>query len=284
MDADLSGILAPGLAAVAFAVAALVLLVRRDLAPSGAFAGALDGGGRWFLGAALGLGIIAFSIKLAIISTLAAFPGGTIAPLLPEDGERRARAASLAARPMATAASAPDLFQWQALPATAPAPPDNPTTPEKVALGRALFHDPSLSRDGTVSCASCHEVSAKGGADGLPTARGIKGQVGGRNTPTVLNAAFQARLFWDGRAESLEAQAVGPLLNPIEMGMPSAEAVEERVRSRPGYPAAFERAFGPGAAVTILRVAQAIAAFERTLITPDTPYDRFVREIGRAHV
>ncbi|MEW5726296.1 MAG: hypothetical protein AB1918_00580, partial [Pseudomonadota bacterium] len=116
MNADLSPILILGVLVVAFAVTALALLVRRDLAPTGAFAGALDGGGRWFLGAALGLGVIAFSIKLAIISALAAFPGGTIAPLLSDDAERQARATALNAAPLPDGREAPGVTQWQPLP------------------------------------------------------------------------------------------------------------------------------------------------------------------------
>lgn len=157
-----------------------------------------------------------------------------------------------------------------------PAPADNPTTPAKVALGERLFHDPMLSRDHTVSCASCHDVRDGAGADGRATAVGVTGVAGKRNSPTVWNAAYQARLFWDGRAGSLEEQAKGPPLNPDEMGMPSFAAIEERLRAEPSYAPAFAAAFGDGTPITMDRVAQAVAAYERTLVTADSPYDRFV--------
>ena len=102
-------------------------------------------------------------------------------------------------------------YVWQALPEVAPAPPNNPTTPEKVALGRRLFNDRRLSGDGTLNCGSCHDLYGHAGADGRRTATGINGQIGGRNAPTVWNAAFQSVMFWDGRAPSLEEQAKGPI-------------------------------------------------------------------------
>lgn len=144
-------------------------------------------------------------------------------------------------------------------------------------LGEKLFSDKNLSRDRTLSCASCHDVNGRAGTDGRSTSLGIDGQTGKRNAPTVWNAAFQAVLFWDGRAPSLEEQARGPLINPIEMGMPSLQAVEQRVQSNADYSAQFDKAFGVNTTITIERIVEAIAAYERTLITPDTPYDRFVR-------
>jgi len=169
-------------------------------------------------------------------------------------------------------------YIWEALPETAPFPQDNPTTPEKIALGKQLFFDARLSADGSISCASCHEISVeKGGSDGLQHSIGIRKQKGDRNAPTVLNAAFQRVLFWDGRAHSLEEQAKGPLTNPIEMGMPSLEAVRKRVREIPEYKQAFQKAFAETPSITIDNIAKAIAAYERTLITPNSPYDRFVK-------
>ena len=170
-------------------------------------------------------------------------------------------------------AALPATADWQALPERAPVPAGNPMSPAKIALGEKLFHDKSLSRDGKVACASCHD--AETGADGRPVSTGIGGRTGSRNAPTVRNAAFQARLFWDGRAGSLEEQAKGPLTNPVEMAMPDLAAVERRVAARPEYREAFARVFG--GAVAIDRIAAAIAAYERTLIDPDTPYDRYVR-------
>ena len=166
--------------------------------------------------------------------------------------------------------------EWQALPETAPAPADNPTTPEKVELGKALFFDPRLSSTGTVSCFSCHNVM-EGGDDHRPTSIGVHGQIGGRNAPTVWNAAFHAAQFWDARAATLEEQSKGPPVNPIEMGMANLDATIQRIRDIPGYKPLFVAAFGGEDPVTMDNAAKAIAAYERTLITPDTPYDRYVK-------
>ena len=166
--------------------------------------------------------------------------------------------------------------QWQALPEQAPAPADNPTTPEKVELGKMLYFDPRLSSNGTVSCFSCHNVM-EGGDDHRPTSIGVHGQAGGRNAPTVWNAAFHSVQFWDGRAATLEDQAKGPPANPIEMGMTSLNAVSDRIEKIPGYKPYFKRAFGPGDTINIDNIAKAIAAYERTLITPNSAYDRYVR-------
>jgi cytochrome c peroxidase len=165
---------------------------------------------------------------------------------------------------------------WQALPEAAPAPADNPTTPAKVELGKMLFFDPRFSSTGTVSCFSCHNVM-EGGDDHRPTSIGVHGQAGGRNSPTVWNAAFHSVQFWDGRAASLEDQAKGPPANPIEMGMTDLEAALQRLRDIPGYQPHFEKAFGSGDTITIDNAAKAIAAYERTLITPNSPYDRYVK-------
>jgi len=175
----------------------------------------------------------------------------------------------------ATAALADDAF-WQALPEIAPAPADNPTTHEKVELGRMLYFDPRLSSTGTVSCFSCHNL-AEGGDDHRPTSIGVHGQKGGRNAPTVWNAAFLSAQFWDGRAPTLEEQAKGPPANPIEMGMADLDDVVRRVERIPGYRPYFEAAFGEGNVITMDNIARAIAAYERTLITPNTPYDRYVK-------
>jgi cytochrome c peroxidase len=166
--------------------------------------------------------------------------------------------------------------QWEALPDQAPAPADNPTTAAKVELGKMLYFDPRLSSTGTVSCFSCHNVM-EGGDDHMTTSAGVHGLKGGRNAPTVWNAAFHSVQFWDGRAASLEEQAKGPPVNPIEMGMPNLDAVIDRVRHIPGYKPYFEQAFGAGDVVTMDNAAKAIAAYERTLITPGSAYDRYAK-------
>ena len=171
--------------------------------------------------------------------------------------------------------------RWQALPTVAPAPADNPTTPAKVRLGKMLFFDPRLSSTGTVSCFSCHNVM-EGGDDHRPVSIGVEAQRGGRNAPTVFNAAFLSVQFWDGRAASLEEQAKGPPLNPIEMGMKSVGAEIYRIQHIPGYRPYFEQAFGAGNVVTMDNAAKAIAAYERTLITPGSAYDRYVQGDTRA--
>jgi cytochrome c peroxidase len=165
--------------------------------------------------------------------------------------------------------------QWEALPDSAPAPADNPTTKEKVELGKMLFFDPRLSSNGTVSCFTCHNVM-EGGDDHRTTSIGVHGQAGGRNAPSVWNAAFQSVQFWDGRAASLEDQAKGPPTNPIEMGMTDLDAVALRIARIPGYKPYFDKAFGNGDNINITNIAKAIAAYERTLITPNSPYDRYV--------
>lgn len=172
-------------------------------------------------------------------------------------------------------ASALAAGDWQALPRTAPAPADDPVTAEKVELGKILFFDPRLSSTGTVSCFSCHNVM-EGGDDHRSTSLGVHGQAGGRNAPTVWNAAFHSVQFWDGRAASLEDQAKGPPANPIEMGMTTLAAVADRIQRIPGYKPYFEAAFGAGTQIDIDHIARAIAAYERTLITPGSAYDRWV--------
>lgn len=176
---------------------------------------------------------------------------------------------------LATAALAEPKAPWPPLPAEAPVPADNPMTPAKVELGRKLFFDPRVSVDGTVSCNSCHNVM-EGGDDSRATSAGVRGQRGGRSAPTVFNAAFLSVQFWDGRAASLEEQAKGPVTNPIEMGMKDHGAAISRLAEIPAYVAEFEAVFGKGG-LTIDNFAKAVAAYERTLITPDAPYDRYMK-------
>lgn len=164
---------------------------------------------------------------------------------------------------------------WQALPEQAPTPADNPSTPAKVELGKMLYFDPRLSSTGTVSCFSCHNVM-EGGDDHRSTSVGVHGQIGGRNAPSVWNAAFLSVQFWDGRAPTLEAQAKGPIANPIEMGMKMDLAVD-RIKRLPGYQTMFAEVFGPDIPISDDTIAMAIAAYERTLITPNSPYDLFVK-------
>jgi cytochrome c peroxidase len=153
-------------------------------------------------------------------------------------------------------------------------PADNPLTAEKVALGRALYFDKRLSADGTVSCATCHDP-ATAFADQNALAVGVAGRKGVRNAPTVLNAMFGPELFWDGRARSLEEQAVEPLLGPSEMGMQTRGALLARVSAIPEYRRQFAQVFG-ARGLTVEAAAKAIAAFERTQLSGNSPFDRFM--------
>ena len=153
-------------------------------------------------------------------------------------------------------------------------PENNPLTRAKVELGKQLYFDPRLSADGTVSCASCHHPS-EGYSDGDKTSKGIRGQRGGRNAPTVINRLFSKIQFWDGRSPSLEDQALGPIENPIEMGNTLQNACQT-VENIPGYRLQFLAVFGT-AKVTPKHLAMAIAAFERTVLSGDSPYDRHER-------
>lgn len=160
------------------------------------------------------------------------------------------------------------------LPDSAPEPPNNPGTPERIDLGHKLFFEPKLSRSNTISCNTCHVVGA-GGVDARDVAIGEGARTGPRNSPTVFNAAFLSAQFWDGRAPTLEEQAKGPIQAHVEMDLTPDEAVA-RLRET-GYMPYFEAAF-PGEAdpLTFDNVAKAIAAFERTLLTPGAPFDRYL--------
>lgn len=166
--------------------------------------------------------------------------------------------------------------EFKALPDQPPIPVDNPQTPEKIELGKALYFDPRLSMDGTISCNSCHNVMSHGG-DGRPVGAGIHGQRGGRGSPTVWNSAYHTVQFWDGRAATLEEQAVGPLVNPVEMGMTSHDLVMTRIKKIPGYIQMFKKVFPKDKEPTIKNAAKAIAAYERTLITPNSPFDKYMK-------
>lgn len=154
-----------------------------------------------------------------------------------------------------------------------PIPQSLPLDARKVALGKLLFNDTRLSRDDTVACASCH-VLAKGGADGRKQPVGIGGQLGRINAPTVLNSAFNFRQFWDGRAASLEDQVDGPVQNPAEMGSDWPSVIEKLARDA-AYPAAFRAAYADG--LNPANVRNAIAEFERSLITPRSRFDRYLQ-------
>ncbi len=151
-------------------------------------------------------------------------------------------------------------------------PADNQMTPERVELGRKLYFDPRLSHDGTVACATCHDVF-RGFTDQRPVSEGINKQLGKRNAPTTLNAALLQTMFWDGRSPTLDHQAKMPILNPVEMGMPDEAAALKAIGDVPEYQEAFKSAYGRE--MNYEDVGRAIAAFERTLIFVDSPFRRF---------
>jgi cytochrome c peroxidase len=152
-------------------------------------------------------------------------------------------------------------------------PEDNPMNDAKVGLGKLLYFDKRMSKNMAMSCATCHNPF-HGFADPAATSAGVDAKLGTRNSPTVLNRLFSAEQFWDGRAEDLEAQAHGPLTNPIEMAMGSHDQVVERIRAVKGYAPLFVKAFGDDK-IDIDRITKAIAAYERTVVTGNSPFDRW---------
>ena len=154
-----------------------------------------------------------------------------------------------------------------------PSPVENPTTPEKVALGKMLFFDRRLSGDGTMTCATCHDPGS-GFADALPISLSYPTTRNWRNSPGLVNVAWRKTLFWDGRSSSLEDQALFPMMSPFEMNR-NLDYLEEVLKTVPAYVEAFRSVFG--GEITRQRVAMAIAAFERTLLSRDTPLDRYLR-------
>lgn len=156
-----------------------------------------------------------------------------------------------------------------------PIPADNPQTLEKITLGDKLFHDKRFSKTGEVNCATCHDKN-KAFTDRLLVSEGINALKGTRNAPTVINAAYMRSQFWDGREPSLEAQSAQPFVNPIEMGLENHDPILQIVRTDTEYVDLFKKAFGKtGDQITMKEVKQAIAAFERTVIAGDSPFDRY---------
>jgi len=152
-------------------------------------------------------------------------------------------------------------------------PADNPQTPEKISLGRRLFLDRRLSVDGTVSCGTCHDPTLAF-TDRRPTSFGVKGRVGQRNAPTVLNALYNKTQFWDGRVNTLEEQAALPIVNSVEMGQPNLDAAVAQIATVEGYQQAFRNVFGrPPNSPDLMR---AIASYERTQLSFDSPFDHFI--------
>jgi cytochrome c peroxidase len=157
-----------------------------------------------------------------------------------------------------------------------PVPANNPMTPEKIALGSQLFNDKRFSSTGEVSCATCHDPAKAFTDSPLKTSEGINKLTGTRNAPTVVNAAYFASQFWDGRSADLEDQSQHPFVNPVEMGLPNHEPILKVVRSDPTYVDMFRESFGVEPdAITMDHVKMAIATFERTIVSGDSPFDRW---------
>lgn len=171
----------------------------------------------------------------------------------------------------------PSLKAW-ILPAV-PAPQDNAQNAARIDLGRHLFFDPRLSGDGNMSCATCHNP-ALGWSDGLPTGRGVKSMVLGRASPTIINSAFNTIMMWDGRKKSLEDQAMGPMEAAVEMNMDTGKLFKW-LNETAGYRKLFESAY-PNEGINAATVSKAIAAFERTVVMKDTPFDRWIEGDAKA--
>lgn len=157
-----------------------------------------------------------------------------------------------------------------------PIPRDNPQTPAKIALGDKLFNDQRFSTTGQVSCATCHDPNKAFTDSPLVTSEGINKLTGTRNAPTVINSAYYKLFFWDGRSLDMEDQAQHPIVNPVEMGLSNHDPVLKTVRTDPEYVAAFRSAFNKAPhEITLKEVLQAIASFERTIVSGDSPFDRW---------
>lgn len=168
----------------------------------------------------------------------------------------------------------PDMAENRRNEPVQPIPQSLPVNAQKVALGQRLYHDPRLSGDNTISCASCHQLGA-GGVDGRKTSLGVGDQVGPINAPTVFNAVFNIEQFWDGRAATLQAQAGGPPLNPIEMASESWEQIIGKLSQDPVLTQDFTAVYPQGFSGET--ITDAIAEFEKTLITPNAPFDKYLR-------
>jgi cytochrome c peroxidase len=218
-----------------------------------------------------------YSIKLLVLAATTV----TIAGCMKQPAENAQPGAGGAVAEPTMAPAADQLMKdaraaFEPIPLNPPALPGNDATPAKLALGKMLYFDPRLSASHSISCASCHAIGL-GGADNEATSIGHRWQRGGRNAPTVFNSAYNFAQFWDGRAKDLFEQAGGPMVNPVEMASPQ-EHIVEQLNSLPAYAGYFARAFpGSGDPITRDNVQKAIAVFEATLITPNAPFDKYLR-------
>ncbi len=217
-------------------------------------------------------GIIASSVALAFAPSVSRAQNPSHGALaMPE--QQRLISPLVAKSPTVSVPAGVGLEFWRVI-----VPTSNPGNEPQVALGRKLYFETRLSKDGSVACATCHDVS-RGFSDHRNTSEGIGDQVGHRNAPTTLNALFYSTQFWDGRAATLEDQAKLPIVNPIEMGMADGAAAAAAIAGDAEYQKAFQAAYGR--APNYDDIGRALAAFERTLVFLDAPFDRFLRgEVG----
>lgn len=225
---------------------------------------------RWFRVAALAMGGLLFSALFgAAQGQKPASAQNELHGAMPMGMQRQLLHALLSNRNPMTVPRAVDPVMWNRI----WIPADNKITPERIELGRKLFFDTRLSADGTVACATCHDVS-RSFTDHRMVSEGIHDQLGHRNAPTVMNALFMQSQFWDGRAPRLEDQAKLPIVNPIEMGQPKPQAAVDAIKKDPEYRRLFQAAYG--SAPNYNDLARAVAAFERTLVFLDSPFERFL--------
>ena len=181
---------------------------------------------------------------------------------------------------VSSATASDDMKKWLR-PAEVPAPADNKVTPERVELGKLLYFDVRLSTSEKISCATCHHPK-RGWSDEIPTAKAVghNGLVGPRNSPSILNSAYQKHQFWDGRVKTLEEQATGPMQADVEMNMP-LEVLVPKLNKIKGYVELFKKAY-PGEGLTKDTLAKAVASFERTVVSTESPFDRYAKGDNKA--
>lgn len=217
---------------------------------------------------AAALWILMATVAGAVLATEPAAPAGTAGASVPGGNGSAAKASEVVKSGTWSMALPLGLQAGSAY-----IPEDNPMSEDKITLGKLLYFDKRLSKDMTISCATCH-IPFHGFADPHRTSAGVAGKLGGRNSPTVINRLFSADQFWDGRAKDLESQSHGPLTNPVEMAMGSHTDVVGRVKAVKGYAPLFRKAFGDDK-IDIERIGKAIASYERTVVAGNSPYDRY---------
>lgn len=238
-----------------------ILLVSKELS----FISGIPKSGRYILAFFLSFGVLGFTIKTVAIGLLLQKNVMKTAVNVSKRTVEYIKQTDIEPRGLTHPSPGKE---WKTLPML-----QQELDPRKVELGKKLFFDKRLSSTGTISCASCHDI-LNGGDDAQKVSTGVNGLTGDRNAPTVINAVYMKRFFWDGRAKSLQDQAAGPLTNPVEMAMNSLDDVVKTVSDDPIYRLEYKKIYERP--VSIDGITNSIAAFEKTLISNDSPYDRFV--------